>query len=65
MDILKIAITQAGGIPELAKALGVVPSAVGNWKARGLPRPWQIALALKYRKAIREAKATPNTQSVN
>lgn len=56
MDILQIAIKQAGGINPLAKSLGVVPSAIGNWKSRGLPKSWQIALALKYKNAIKKHK---------
>ena len=56
MDILQIAISQAGGVKQLAKSLGVVPSAIGNWKARGLPKSWEIALSLKYRNAIKKHK---------
>jgi hypothetical protein len=57
MDILNIAIKQAGGVNPLAKSLGVVPSAIGNWKARGLPKSWQMALALKYKNAIKKHEA--------
>ena len=53
MDLLQIAINQAGSRNLLAKTLGVVPSAIGNWKARGLPKAWQLALALKYKNAIK------------
>ena len=56
MDILQIAIKEAGGVNPLAKSLGVVPSAIGNWKARGLPKSWQIALSLKYKNAIKKHK---------
>ena len=55
MDILQIAINQAGSVNQLAKSLGVVPSAIGNWKSRGLPKSWQIALSLKYKAAIKKA----------
>lgn len=56
MDILQIAINEAGGAAELAKSLGVVPSAVGNWKSRGVPRSWQLALELRYKKSITAVK---------
>ena len=39
---------------KLAKALGVVPSAVGNWKVRGLPK--QQALELERRESVEHLK---------
>lgn len=57
MDILQIAINQAGSVNALAEQLGVVPSAIGNWKARGLPKSWQLALSLKYKKALEKHKS--------
>ena len=56
MDILQIAIKEAGGSSKLAATLGVVPSAIGNWKERGLPKPWELALSLKYKNAIKKYK---------
>ena len=56
MDLLQIAIKQAGSVNTLADQLGVVPSAIGNWKTRGLPKSWQLALSLKYKKAIEKQK---------
>jgi hypothetical protein len=65
MDLLKIAISEAGTATNLAKALGLTPAAVGNWKARGIPLAWQIALEHKYKRAIRKAESAPVVESVN
>lgn len=35
MDALSTAIERAGGVTALAQKLGVVPSAVTNWRRRG------------------------------
>jgi hypothetical protein len=59
MNILSIAIQEAGNVTKLAETLGVVPSAIGNWKSRGLPKSWQLALELKYRKALLQATRNP------
>ena len=68
MEILKRAIEIEGGVGKLAVALGVAPNVVSNWRMRNeLPRPWQIALDLKYAKRVpgagsktsRKVKATP------
>ena len=48
MDILKTAIDAEGGVGKLAMALGVGQNVVSNWRSRGLPRPWDYALRLKY-----------------
>ncbi len=40
MDGLTRAIQYFGSQAKLAKALGVVPMAVHNWKKRGLPIAW-------------------------
>lgn len=57
MDILQIAIREAGGISKLARELGVSPSVVSNWVMRKkLSLPWILALELKYAKAIRAAR---------
>ena len=66
MEILNRAIEIEGGVGKLAVALGVAPNVVSNWRMRNeLPRPWQIALDLKYSKRMpsgakgtRKAKAT-------
>ena len=65
MNLLNIAITEAGGVAELAKSLGVVPSAVGNWKSRGIPRAWQLALELRYKKSISCAKSKAAAEKNN
>jgi DNA-binding transcriptional regulator YdaS (Cro superfamily) len=65
MDLINIAIKEAGSASKLAKELGVVPSAIGNWKARGVPLAWQIALEHKYKRAIRKAESAPVVESVN
>ena len=57
MELLKIAIHEEGSVAKLADALGVVPSAIGNWKARGIPKPWQHFLSLKYKRAIAKRSA--------
>lgn len=64
MNILDIAIKEAGSVTKLADALGVVPSAVCNWKERGLPKSWQMALELKYRKALIKATRIPELVNV-
>jgi hypothetical protein len=48
MDILDAAIERAGGVGNLAVTLGVRQSAVSNWRARGLPRPWRMVLEARY-----------------
>ena len=53
MNILTFAIDLEGGVSHLAKALGVTQPMVSNWKARGLPRPWRIAIESKYAKQIK------------
>lgn len=51
MEILEHAIKVEGNASKLARALGVEPNVVNNWKLRNkLPPPWQIALQLKYGK---------------
>jgi DNA-binding transcriptional regulator YdaS (Cro superfamily) len=65
MNLINIAINEAGSASKLAKELGVVPSAVGNWKARGIPRAWQITLEHKYKRAIRKAGSAPIQETVN
>lgn len=65
MDILQIAIKQAGGRKKLAKQLGVGVSAIGNWVERGLPVPWELALSLKYKNAIRKHKDMPASEISN
>ena len=53
MEILNRAIEIEGGVGKLAVALGVAPNVVSNWRMRNeLPRPWQIALNLKYAKRM-------------
>jgi hypothetical protein len=53
MEILNRAIEIEGGVGKLAVALGVAPNVVSNWRMRNeLPRPWQIALDLKYAKRM-------------
>lgn len=48
MDILKTAIEVEGGVGKLADALGIKQNVVSNWRARGLPKPWDYVLRLKY-----------------
>lgn len=58
MDILNTAIDKEGGVGKLASALGVRQSVVSNWRARGLPKPWDYALRLKYTEELAKAPAT-------
>ena len=37
-------IDEADGVTAVATLLGVEPNVVGNWKARGIPRPWRRVL---------------------
>ena len=39
------AIDAAGGVTAVAKLLEVETNVVGNWKARGIPKPWRKLLA--------------------
>ena len=48
MNILDIAIQNAGGVCKLASALGVKQNVVSNWRARGLPKPWEMVLDMRY-----------------
>lgn len=56
MDILEHAIQLEGGVSKLARALGVRPNVVSNWRLekRELPHAWRVALTAKYSK--RKAK---------
>lgn len=47
-EILEKALAIEGGVGRLADALGVRQNVVSNWKARGLPYAWQVALKAKY-----------------
>jgi hypothetical protein len=47
-ELLDRAIATEGGVGKLAVALGVRQSVVSNWRARGLPKPWSLALRLLY-----------------
>lgn len=59
MDTLKQAIDAEGGVGKLATSLGVRQSVVSNWKARGLPKPWEIALRLKYASGKKAKRKQP------
>lgn len=48
MNILQIAIDAEGGVGKLAVALGIRQNVVSNWRIRGLPKPWEQLLTLKY-----------------
>jgi hypothetical protein len=48
MNILEVAIKAEGSVNGLAKTLGVKQNVISNWRKRGLPKPWDIALSLKY-----------------
>ena len=52
MNILDIALTQAGGYEKLAKSLGVAENTVRAWRTRGVPRAWDLVLTKTYARAI-------------
>ena len=56
MNILEIAIKTEGGVNALAKTLGIKQNVVSNWRKRGLPKPWEVALTLKYTAAKKKLK---------
>jgi len=55
MDILEIAIKEAGGTGRLAYILDVRQNVVSNWRQRGVPKGWQQVLKFKFKKQIAEA----------
>lgn len=55
MDILEKAIAIAGGVGKLADALDTKQSVVSNWRVRGLPKPWEQVLRLKYQAELAQA----------
>lgn len=44
MNILDQSIQAAGGISNLARALNIEPNVISNWKVRGIPDSWALAL---------------------
>jgi hypothetical protein len=48
MNILDLSIKHAGGVGRLADELHVRQNVVSNWRSRGLPKPWEQVLRLKY-----------------
>ena len=52
MNILDIALKQAGGYEKLAKSLGVTENTVRAWRTRGVPRAWDLVLTKTYARAI-------------
>ncbi len=60
MQILELAIAKEGGVGHLAKTLGLKQTAVSNWKARGVPRPWIMVLESRYGKS---SKQTPTEKA--
>lgn len=48
MNILETAIKQEGSVGALANALGLGQTAISNWRARGVPKPWGQVLQLRY-----------------
>lgn len=64
MDILQTAIQAEGGVGKLASALCIRQNVVSNWRARGLPKPWEHLLRLKYASAqTAAAQAQPSTST--
>ena len=48
MEQLQYAITEAGGVTALAKALGIAQPRVSNWLVRGVPDGWMAVLAMRW-----------------
>jgi hypothetical protein len=55
MDILKIAIKEAGGTGRLAYLLDLKQNVVSNWRQRGVPKGWEQVLRIKFKKKIASA----------
>lgn len=57
MDALTIAIERAGGVTALSRMLGVVPSAVTNWRRRGkVPGDWACMIEAATGVTVRELR---------
>lgn len=52
MDILEIAIKEAGGTGRLAYLLDLKQNVVSNWRQRGVPKGWEQVLRIKFKKQI-------------
>jgi hypothetical protein len=52
MDILEIAIKEAGGTGRLAFLLDLKQNVVSNWRQRGVPKGWEQVLRIKFKKQI-------------
>jgi hypothetical protein len=48
MSILEASIKAAGGVGQLALALDVRQNVISNWRVRGVPKPWEKVLEMKY-----------------
>jgi hypothetical protein len=55
MDILEIAIKEAGGTGRLAFLLDLKQNVVSNWRQRGVPKGWEQVLRIKFKKQIATA----------
>ena len=55
MDILEIAIKEAGGTGRLAFLLDLKQNVVSNWRQRGVPKGWEQVLRIKFKKQIAAA----------
>jgi hypothetical protein len=55
MDILEIAIKEAGGTGRLAFLLDLKQNVVSNWRQRGVPKGWEQVLRIKFKKQIASA----------
>ena len=55
MDILEIAIKEAGGTGRLAFLLDLKQNVVSNWRQRGVPKGWEQVLRFRFKKQIAEA----------
>jgi hypothetical protein len=55
MDILEIAIKEAGGTGRLAYLLDLKQNVVSNWRQRGVPKGWEQVLRIKFKKQIASA----------
>ena len=45
-----------GGPSKIGREFGITSQAVSRWKQIGIPHAWQIAIALKYPEAVKNAE---------
>lgn len=59
MNILDLAISAEKGVSNLARAIGVEPNVIGNWKKRKVPKAWGQVLHMRYGAADKRPTKQP------